>query len=166
MNGKHSELSLSQRLEAMAIMHLTERSDLIVRREARRRDDPIWHLTVEIQEGGRPVSWKRFGVYLQGSVAPVTAAGARGKVKLSIRRFFEDYGDPLLPFCLFYFTMVDDRGYLAWVAEPVVKAGRPHLKYHREKADCGPIDLRALDSVVGAVESYYSAIKADAIVAG
>jgi len=165
MTGKQADRFLADRVEAMAIMHLTRRSDLIVRREIRHHGDPIRDLTVEIQEDGRIVNWKRFGVYLQGSKSPLTLAIAKNKMKIGLRRFFDDLGEPLLPFCLFYFTMEDNRGYFTWLAEPMVEEGRPFLRYHRDKADCVALDLATIDNVVELVNSYYLAMRMAAIVA-
>ena len=165
MTGKQAGRFLAERVEAMAIMHLTRRDDLVVRREIREKSEPIMDLMVEIREAGRPMNWKRFGVYLQGVTTPGTIEAANSKLKISLRRFFNDYGEPSLPFCVFYFTMEDDQGYYTWLAEPLVEAGRPHLQYHPEKADCRPLDLGSIDSMVAAVNAYYAALKKTAIVA-
>ena len=82
---------------------------------------------------------------------------------LSLRRFLDTYGDPTFPYCLFYFTMDDGRGYVTWIAEPVLKEGCPKLLYHRASA-CRPLDRGALDRVVEQIQAWYeayqSAIKA------
>ncbi len=166
MTNQQEGRLLAERVEAMAIMHLTRRDDLVVRREIRKPGDPIMDLTVEIREDGRRVNWRRFGIYLQGVRTPETISTANSKLKVSLRRFFNDYGEPSIPFCLFYFTMEDNRGYCTWLAEPMVEAARPGLRYHRENANCTTLDLGSLDSIVGAVNAYYSALKDASTVAG
>lgn len=121
-------------------------------------------LIVEVVEEGRPLNWKRFGVYLQGTRSPVTLPDANSKLKISLGRFFHNYGEPSIPFCLFYFTMEDNRGYFTWVSQPVVdERGHPRLKYHREGANCVELDLEALDSIVDSVNVYYEALYSNAI---
>jgi hypothetical protein len=161
MAVKQSELFIAERVEALAIMHLTRRPDLTVRRDAR-KGDRVTALLVEITEGGTP-AWKTFGVYLQGTKTPVSVQQANGTLKFSIRRFFANYGAPAIPFCLFYFTMEDNQGYFTWLAEPVVETDRFRLKYHKEKADCVKLDGEALDSIVEAVNAYYQALYSSAI---
>ena len=143
-------------------MHLTRRPDLTVRREVRAVGQ-VLDLLVEITEKGTPTGWKKFGIYLQGTKTPVTVSDANSKLKISLRRFFNNYGEPAIPFCLFYFTMEDNQGYFTWVAEPVVDEGRFRLKYHKDKADCVLLDDQVLDQIVEAVNAYYVALYKNAI---
>jgi hypothetical protein len=116
---------------------------------------------VEIVDGKGP-AWKRFGVYLQGTTSPVTIEHANQVLNISLRRFFNDYGEPTLPFCLFYFTVAEGQGFVTWIAEPLVKDGSPTLKYH-EMADFIVLDQEALDRIVDQVNTYFEAIRSRAI---
>jgi hypothetical protein len=107
MAGKASDRYIAERVEALAIMHLTRRPDLNVRREIR-PGSQVMDLMVEIAGQGRPLRKKTFGVYLQGTKTPVTIAHANAILGISLQRFFGDYGEPAIPFCLFYFTMEDN----------------------------------------------------------
>lgn len=162
MAGKTSERFIVERVEALAIMHLTRRPDLVVRRGLW-QDSEVAGLLVEIRERGRPSGWKTFGVYLDGAKAPMTMREANARLKTSLGRFFDDHGKPTIPYSLFYFTMEDDRGYVTWVAEPVVEPGRYKLKYHESRADCVRLDREALDGIVAAVDAYYEALYGAAI---
>ena len=162
MKKRQNNNFVAERAESLAIIHLTRRPDLIVRREIR-AVDRVMDLLVEIAEPGASPGWKKFGVYLQGTKTPVTVSDANRKLTFSLRRFFNDHGEPAIPFCLFYFTMEDNQGYFTWVAEPMVDEGRSRLKYHREKANCVLLDDGALDRIVEAVDAYYVAFYQSAI---
>jgi hypothetical protein len=160
MARKKPEWFKDLRLPSLAIMHLTRRPDLRVHREVR-VGGKVLDLMVEIVDGTGP-AWKRFGVYLQGTTSPVTIERADKALNISLRRFFDDYGEPTLPFCLFYFAVAEGQGFVTWIAEPLVKDGSPTLKYH-DKADFMVLDQEALDRVVDQVNSYFEAIRRRAI---
>ena len=65
MAGKRYDWYIGERVESLAIMHLTRRPDLRVIRDVRERDR-IADLLVEILDSDRP-GWKTFGVYLHGT---------------------------------------------------------------------------------------------------
>src|SRR5262249_39829617 len=121
----------------------------------------VLDLMVEIVDGEGP-AWKRFGVYLQGTTSPVAIEQADKVLGLSLRRFFNDYGEPTLPFCLFYFAVAEGQGFVTWIAEPLVKDGSPTLKYH-DKAVFTVLDQEALDRIVAQVNAYFAAIRSRAI---
>ena len=148
------------RLPSLAIMHLTRRPDLRVSQEVR-VDGKILDLMVEIVDGNGP-AWKRFGVYLQGTTSPITIEQANKALNASLRRFLDDYGEPTLPFCVFYFAVGEGQGFVTWIAEPLVKDGLPTLKYH-DKTDFKVLDQDALDRIVDQVNSYFEAIRSRAI---
>jgi hypothetical protein len=160
MAQKKPEWFKDLRLPSLAIMHLTRRPDLRVKQEVR-VGGKVLNLMVEIVDGDRP-AWKRFGVYLQGTTSPVTIERANKVLDISLRRFFDDYGEPTLPFCLFYFAVTEGQGFVTWIAEPLVKDGSATLKY-RDKADLMVLDQEALDRIVEQVNSYFEAIRRRAI---
>jgi hypothetical protein len=160
MARKKPEWFKDLRLPSLAIMHLTRRPDLRVKQEVR-VGGKVLDLMVEIVDGNGP-AWKRFGVYLQGTTAPVTIEHADKALSISLRRFLDDYGEPTLPFCMFYFTVGEGQGFVTWIAEPLVQDGAPTLKYH-DKADFIELDRKALDRIVDQVNSYFEAIRSRAI---
>jgi hypothetical protein len=160
MARKKPEWFKDLRLPSLAIMHLTRRPDLRVKQEAR-VGGKVLDLMVEIVDGEGP-AWKRFGVYLQGTTSRVTIEHINKVLNISLRRFLNDYGEPTLPFCLFYFTVGEGQGFVTWIAEPLVKEGSPTLKYH-DKADFVVLDQEALDRIVDQVNSYFEAIRRRAI---
>jgi hypothetical protein len=160
MARKKPEWFKDLRLPSLAIMHLTRRPDLRVRQEVRIGGKDL-DLMVEIVDGERP-AWKRFGVYLQGTTSPVTIEHANKALNIGLRRFLDDYGEPTLPFCMFYFDVGEGQGYVTWIAEPLVKDSSPTLKYH-DKANVMVLDREALDRIVDQVNSYFEAIRSRAI---
>jgi hypothetical protein len=160
MARKKPEWFKDLRLPSLAIMHLTRRPDLRVKQEVRVGGKAL-DLTVEIVDSEGP-AWKRFGVYLQGTTSPVAIEQAERVLNISLRRFFDDYGEPTLPFCLFYFAVAESQGFVTWIAEPLVKEGSPTLKYH-DKANVMVLDQEALDRIVDQVNSYFEAIRRRAI---
>jgi hypothetical protein len=160
MARKKPEWFKDLRLPSLAIMHLTRRPDLRVKQEVR-VGGKILDLIIEIVDGDRP-AWKRFGVYLQGTTSPITIEHANKALGISLRRFLDDYGEPTLPFCLFYFAVTEGQGFVTWIAEPLVKDGEPTLKYH-DMADFAALDQEALDRIVDQVNSYFEAIRRRAI---
>ena len=158
MARKKPEWFKDLRLPSLAIMHLTRRTDLRVQQEVRMGGKV---LMVEIVDAEGP-AWKRFGVYLQGTISPATVEHANTVLNISVRRFFDDYGEPTLPFCLFYFTVAQGQGFVTWLAEPLVKGESSRLIYHK-KADCVVLDQEALDRLVDQVNGYFKAIRSQAI---
>ena len=163
MSRKKPEWFKELRLPSLAIMHLTRRPDLRVKPMVR-SGSKVLDLIVEIVDGEGP-AWKTFGVYLQGTMSPVTIKRANQVSNLSLQRFFGDYGQPTLPFCLFYFTVAEGQGFVTWIAEPLVEDGSPTLKYH-EKAASVALDQQAIDRIVDQVVTYYGAIRNQAVSAG
>jgi hypothetical protein len=160
MARKKPEWFKDLRLPSLAIMHLTRRPDLRVKEEIR-RGSKVLDLMVEIVDG-EGSAWKRFGVYLQGTMSPVTIEHANKVLNMSLRRFYNDYGEPTLPFCLFYFTVVEGQGFVTWIAEPMVENESPRLKYH-DRPDFIVLDQEALDRIVEQVNAYFEAIRSRAI---
>ena len=160
MARKKPEWFKDLRLPSLAVMHLTRRSDLRVKQEVR-SGGKVLDLIVEIVDGDRP-AWKRFGVYLQGTTSPVTNEHASQVLTISLRSFLADYGEPTLPFCMFYFDVGEGQGFVTWIAEPLVKDGSPTLRYHN-RANFMVLDQEALDRIVDQVNSYFEAIRSRAI---
>ncbi len=154
MASERYDWYVEERLESLAIMHLTRRPDLKVIHEVRQRGR-VADLLVEIVDSDRP-GWKTFGVELKGAKSPTTAEQAGEAMSELLPRFLDEHGEPTFPYCLFYFTMDDGQGYVTWIAEPVMRAGSPKLLYHRRSA-CTPLDRAALDRLVEQVRAWYEA---------
>jgi hypothetical protein len=149
---------LGKRVQALAIMYLTRRSDLSV--EEVRGEDTGLDLMVRFTSGGKD-GVRQFGVQLRGVWSPVTKEDADKLAGRSLREA-QRYGPFALPVCLFLFAMEANHGWHTWVAEPVVEAGTAHLRLP-SNADCQPLDRAALDEVVARVDRWYDAFFANLI---
>jgi hypothetical protein len=69
---------------------------------------------------------------------------------------FRKLGGFLCPVCLFFFTMVNDKGYFAWLLEPVIVQGQPRLA-QKDVAECEEMDDHTVDRIVERVSAWYDA---------
>lgn len=138
------EWFIQERSCALAMIHLTRRDDLAVTNAG--PASGLRFLVSITREKGQP-SGRQFGVILRGAFGPLT----EGKVHASLLA-----GEFPYPVCLFFFTMADDQGYYAWVAEPDVTADGPRLLMH-DGPPCRKLDRAALDEIVERVDRWYDA---------
>src|SRR5437870_5327547 len=113
---------LRKRVQALAVMYLTRRKDLIVEEASADTGlDLIARFVPEGKEGTR-----QFGVALRG----VWSSGTQDQIGKLLGRSLREVqrsGPFAFPVSLFFFTMEGNQGWYAWVAEPVVEAGRALL---------------------------------------
>ena len=155
---KHNEerAFISERVRDLAVMYLTRRSDLEVK--CQENGDKWVDCIVEITGKDKP-SRRMFGVELRGTMSPVTDDHAN-KVLLPSMQSMRRRGDFPFPVYLLYFTMKDNGGRFTWIAEPVIKDGKPALQYH-EKADTKKFDRRTLDEIVDKINRWFDAMPGD-----
>ncbi|HEX8905953.1 MAG TPA: hypothetical protein VF771_13975, partial [Longimicrobiaceae bacterium] len=65
--------------------------------------------------------------------------------------------DAPFPFCVFVFTMDDDRGYYSWLKEPVLGGKRSAALRPANHERWGVLDSKAIAEIVRSVESWYEA---------
>ena len=152
MDKKFKEWFVAERARALALVLLTRREDLDVK-ETREESglDYTVYLKSEAAVGQRP-----FGVYVAGTMTPVTLDEANKQLKPVLRKV-RTIGPFQFPVCVFYFTVKDDQGYYAWAYEPVVtEEGQPRLRPQVE-APCGELGNESLEAIVSAVKRWYDA---------
>ena len=144
---------LEERAEALAILYLTRREDLLVRRQ--RAEDGI-DLLVEIRRGGQS-SGRLFGLLLEAQVSAMNEnAHQKGQPledKLSERaeRF-------PFPVCMFFFTMSNDEGYFQWVSEPfITEEGQPKLRTNTTDP-LKKFTSEAFDHLIHRVNRWYDSL--------
>jgi hypothetical protein len=145
------ELLIAKRVQALAIMYLTRRSDLTV--EEVREDTGLDLLVRLVPEGKEGV--REFGVELRGALSSVSNEHADKVLRPSVRQAHRA-GPFGFSVCLFFFTMDDNKAWYTWIAEPVVRAGKALLQSH-EDADCRRLDNGTLDEIVDRVDRWYDA---------
>lgn len=152
----HLAFDLADRTRSLAIVLLTERDDLLLRRPG---EDLGVDLLVEIgRKRQRPL--RRFGVILRGRWSAVTLPRVNTALTKEMRSLLST-GPHSIPVCILFFVMEGDQGYYTWLVEPVVTAeGRPKLQSH-STPDCKPLDRDALDDIVERVDAWYDAFFAE-----
>lgn len=144
---------LRERALALAVVHLTRRKDLIVTEETADIGVDLW-VTLDRKDRG---SHRKFGVELRGLPPATTAEGARKSLSLSMNSHSLKYGPFPFPVVLFFFTTENSEGWFTWLAEPVVTSAHEFkLAYHSE-ATCRPLNCKAVDEIVEAVDRWYDA---------
>jgi hypothetical protein len=160
MPTKKAEWYIVERVHALAVMHLTRRSDLVVR-DVWRDPHYLTDLTVEIIEPGK-IGRRRFGVYVEGTKTAIDDEHSNKQLDPSVRQFSSD--NPLPdPICLFYFSMEGDQGYFTWIKEPVIVDGTARLRIHHQ-AHGVKLDRKILDRIVQQVNDWYDAFYASVVV--
>ena len=146
------ERLITERVRALATVYLTRRPDV----DTRDGDgDADLDLLVTLHTKGK-AGVRHFGVVLKGAWGKVTPGRAEAVLRPDLQRV-QGHGPFPFPVVLFLFTMEDGRGWSTWVAEPAVRTdGAPELRQHGE-ASCRPLDDRAVDDIVDAVDHWYDA---------
>lgn len=146
---KKRQLLIAERVEALAMLHLTRRKDLIVRKETQ---DVGLDLIVSILNGGEG-GLRQFGIQLKGAWASIDKSQADKILTPAVRRTTR-YAPFPFPVCLFFFTMEKTEGWVSWVIEPVLEKGEATLAT-RDTADCRPLDKASLEEIVKRVDEWY-----------
>jgi hypothetical protein len=147
---------VSQRAEALAMMYLTRRDDLVVTHPSL---DYGIDLVVQLLENGT-VSGRMFGVQIK---AAHSSDGIHKRLKTALSDLVAKQGslfkDVPFPVCLFFFALDRDVGYCAWVVEPAGEAGalrvaRSHGREFRELND------ESIEEIVADVRQWYATKRA------
>jgi hypothetical protein len=156
-----ADWAIEERAMQLTVLHLTRREELTVTRAAR---DANVDFLVNVSKEGK-LTGRVFAVEVKGRISlrgvGVLEAGS-GEIRLSthwasvIERASVGRGELPFPLCLFFFTMVDDHGYYAWLRRPVndASAGEPVLRTERPTT-LKPLTNDALDELVDSVTEWY-----------
>jgi hypothetical protein len=145
-----SEWFVTERVTALATVLLTRRKDIAVHQMNR---DSGYDLLVELKD--QP--WeRRFAVVLRGAKAAVDEAHANKVLRPFVKGFLRR-GQRVLPVCLFFFTMEDDKGYYTWLIEPVQKDNRFTLQ-RKEEPDAKLLNSASLDQILERVNKWYDSL--------
>jgi len=149
MSENNQKWFITERTRAFALVHLTRRKDLAITEEDR---GVGLQFVAYITKADGERLLRQFGVFLRGALEPTTEQRLNKKLHSTMQSLAE-IGQYPYPVCLFYFTMRDDQGYYAWVAEPAVEDDQPRLLVHSE-AHCRKLDRQALDEIVAQVDRW------------
>jgi len=141
-----------RRAEHLAIVYLTRRDDLVVNRVV--SPSGAADFLVDVVNGGESTG-RVFGV----RVKAVEHAVGRGEDLSPCLGELPTAGiaDAPMPYCVFVFTMEDDRGYFSWLKEPARGSrSAPRLDAVREARWC-ELDTGGMDRLVRSVNVWYDA---------
>lgn len=143
---------LDQRLQALAIIHLTRRNDLVVTKSGL---DIGVDLFVYINRPGEP-SRRVFGVMIKGTTDAIADQG-EATALLNLMNIQQRGAQVMMPVCVFLFSMQDDQGYYDWQAEPRLDDGKVQLPL-KTSFEARKLTPHALDSIIDAVDRWYDAV--------
>ena len=144
---------LARRVHARALVLLTSRHDLTVMEVG---DNSGIDLLVSIRkEKFRAI--EQFGVILQGTVQEANTPEAASHLSNALMPKNLRFKPLSIPICVFFFSMVGDPGYYAWLYEPATTHEVAKLRRH-SKLECKRLDEEALEEIVDRVDRYFSAL--------
>lgn len=145
---------VAQRAEALALVYLTRRNDVVIRQE-HERDDGL-DFIVEIVDNAR-LTRRVFGIQLKGrvSIAAEETVTNTFAIQLTDRARLERIP---LPVCQFLFSVKDSVGFYKWLSEPVIdEDGEPKLRLNGA-GTFKKLDTAALAAIVAEVNHWYDAL--------
>jgi hypothetical protein len=141
-----------QRSEALAIMYLTRRDDLIVSRQ--KKEQGLDFLVTLLRNGS--YSGRLFGVQIKATVSTPKLVQRDDSVEIKLNL------DPLqslteLPFpvCLFFFTLENDQGYYKWILEPVLEGQNNSKLFFNNTNNFKKLTDDGIGYLISAVNSWY-----------
>jgi hypothetical protein len=150
MTRQDADWYLGQRAEALTMVLLTRREDLVIQQS---RQDSGLDLVVEILRGDRPTG-RVFGVQLKARTRPIVGE----ELPTEFRGGLVEQPFVTFPVCAFLFTMQDERGYYYWLNEPLLLDAVTPKLLHPELPRIRPLDTDSLDRIVSRVDQWYEAL--------
>ena len=156
------------RTEALARVFLTRRADVEVAPFGSGIESGIdLYVRIIPSKEGDPGGLFGFGVQLRGTGISLPDEAAANRYGRHLRpgkihgreREFQQYYFPVL---VLLFTMDEDRGYYAWVTEPILAADecKPHLR-RATKLEFSRIQRDTIDDIVERVRGWYKELAAE-----
>jgi len=111
------------RSEALAIVSLTRRDDLLVSQQQKDKDTGL-DLLVKITKDGN-YTGRIFGVQVKATVSSSELIQDDDIFRLKNQEYnnLKVFRDLPFPVCLFFFTLDNDKGYYRWILEPIIHEG-------------------------------------------
>jgi len=144
---------VGRRAEALAMVLLTSRPDLTVMSPPANAGIDL--IVSIVQKSVQ--SFNHFGVILKGTSEEIHTARVASSVLKSLDSWKTTSTSLTMPVCVFFFSMVGNRGYYAWLQQPATSGGVPGLRHHRN-LECKPLDLESLQAIVDDVNSYFNSL--------
>jgi hypothetical protein len=146
---------LTQRAEALALVYLTRRDDLIVRQQT--HDDTGIDYIIEIVNDGRSTG-RIFGLQLKARTTALQGSALNKTIGITYEQWMVELPFPL---CLFVFIMETNEGYYKWLSEPFVTGDqKPKLCLNAE-GSLEKLSDDQLEHIVSCVNKWYDALSAN-----
>jgi hypothetical protein len=143
---------IGQRSEALAIMYLTRRDDLIVSRQ--NQEQGLDFLVTLLKDGA--YSGRLFGVQIKATVSTPKLVQRDNIIDIKLNL---DSLQPLaeLPFpvCLFFFTLENDQGYYKWIIEPVSEGHKNSKLLFNKSNEFKKLTDEEIGNIILKVNSWY-----------
>ena len=143
---------IGQRSEALAIMYLTRRDDLIVSRQ--KEEHGLDFLVTLLKDGG--YSGRLFGVQVKATVSTskLVQRDYIVEIKLDLKPV-QSLAELPFPVCLFFFTLENDQGYYKWILEPVIESQHNSKLFFNKSNEFKKLNAEEISSIISVVNSWY-----------
>lgn len=147
--GDDTTWYLEHRAEALAVVYLTRRTDIVVQKQ--QHGEQGYDLLVELRKDHRPTQ-RYFGVELKSRV---DRAIETSNASYTVDATWEAI---TIPLCLFSFVMKTEQAFYGWLLDPVIdQAGHPKLHRH-STVELMELTPKAVDDIVMRVARWYDAL--------
>jgi hypothetical protein len=144
---------IGQRSEALAIMYLTRRDDLIVSRQ-KEEDRGLDFLVTLLKDGA--YSGRLFGVQVKATVSTPKLVQRDNIIEIkSALKPLQSLAELPFPVCLFFFTLENDQGYYKWILEPVIEGQSNSKLFFNKSNEFKKLDDEEISSIISVVNSWY-----------
>jgi hypothetical protein len=146
---------ISFRAEALAIVCLTDRDDLLVSQQQKDKDTGL-DLLVKITKDGN-YTGRIFGVEVKATVSSSELIEHDDMFKLKNQEYnkLKNFRDLPFPVCLFFFTLDNDKGYYRWILEPIIKEGNNVALKFNENQELKNLNDQEIDNIIAMVNNWY-----------
>ena len=141
-----------QMVEALALIHLTRRTDVVV--SPPEVDSGLDFLVKVAKRNSTPR--RTLGVIVKGTSDRIESEDQATKILNSMEKKWK-IGVIPMPVCLFLFSVHDNDGYYDWKVEPVIKNDMPKLVPHAT-FHCKKLDTDAMDEIMDTVDKWHKAL--------
>jgi hypothetical protein len=144
---------IGQRSEALAIMYLTRRDDLIISRQ-KEKDSGLDFLVTLLKDGG--YSGRLFGVEVKATVSTPKLVQRDDIVEIKLDLApLQSLAELPFPVCLFFFALENDQGYYKWILDPVLEGQNTSKLFFNKSNEFKKLDDEEISSIISVVNSWY-----------
>jgi hypothetical protein len=144
---------IGQRSEALAIMYLTRRDDLIISRQ-KEKDRGLDFLVTLLKDGG--YRGRLFGVQVKATVSTPKLVQRDNIIEIKLNLdSLQSLAELPFPVCLFFFTLENDQGYYKWILEPVIEGQNNSKLFFNNSNNFKKLTGEEIGYLISAVNSWY-----------